>query len=170
MMKNNYKKIGDFIRLVDVLNKNGIMLEDISNGRSELRNKVLANVFKELGYIESWGSGIARIKNVCRKNDVGFSINEKGDFVEVVFKRDRKKPQETARDRNKPIEGKVFSLEIRKIMSYLNEREKITRKEVMALLNCKETKAKHTLNEALNLKLIIQIKKGKYTYYINAEQ
>ncbi len=159
---------------------NGITLEDISNGRSELRNKVLANVFKVLGYIETWGSGIARIKSVCEKNGTGFSINEKGDFVEVIFKRlsltgsTRKRPQEPARDRKRPQEKtaieKKFSLELRKILSYLNENEKISRKEVMALLNCKETKAKNTLKELVDLKLIIQIKKGKYTYYIKAER
>ncbi|WP_391485126.1 ATP-binding protein [Aliarcobacter butzleri] len=26
-------------------------------GRSEIRNKVIARVFKELGYIEQWGGG-----------------------------------------------------------------------------------------------------------------
>lgn len=32
---------------------------DYSNeGRSEMRNQVIARVFKELGYIEIWGSGI----------------------------------------------------------------------------------------------------------------
>jgi len=39
-------------------------MEDIDNGRSEARNKVLANLFKELDLIEKWGSGIKRIKSL----------------------------------------------------------------------------------------------------------
>jgi len=72
---------------------NGITVHDISNGRSELRNKILANLFKELGYIESWGSGIARVKKICKEKAILFSIEESGDFVRVVFVR----PQENAR-------------------------------------------------------------------------
>jgi len=66
---------------------NGITLEDISNGRSELRNKVLANLFKALGYIESWGSGTSRIRELCNQLNIVFSIEETGDFVRVVFVR-----------------------------------------------------------------------------------
>ena len=50
-------------------------------------------------YIESRGSGIARVKKICADKNIGFSIEETGDFVRVVFKRRivpaRKHPQET---------------------------------------------------------------------------
>ncbi|NOX19529.1 MAG: ATP-dependent DNA helicase, partial [Chlorobi bacterium] len=164
---------------------NGITLDDVFDGRSELRNRILANVMKELGYIESWGSGVARIKSVCEKNGVEFIITEKGDFVKVVFKRpdyslkttfveshktakDRKRPQETVRDRKRPQESANISLDARDILNYLNKREKISRKEVMAILNCKETKAKNTLKEMVNQKLLLRIQKGKYTYYVKS--
>ena len=177
--RNRDIKVAVYDDLVEIISPggfpNGITLEDISNGRSELRNKVLAKVFKELGYVESWGSGIARIKSICKKRGIKFSLNEKGDFVEAVFKRPqktfstRKKPQETVRDRKRPQEEAAVSLETKKVLSYLAENEKISRKEVMLLLNCKETKAKNVLRELVDLKLIIQIRKGKYTYYMKAE-
>jgi len=66
---------------------NGLTLEDISGGRSELRNRVLANLFKELGYIESWGSGIQKVRKLCDKHDIRFELNEKGTFVEALFYR-----------------------------------------------------------------------------------
>lgn len=176
--RNRDIKVAVYDDLVEIISPggfpNGITLEDISNGRSELRNKVLANVFKELGYVESWGSGIARIRTICKKKSVEFFLNEKGDFVEAVFKRPqktsatRKQPQETVRDRNRPQETAV-PLETKKVLNYLKENEKISRKEVMLLLNCKETKAKNVLRELVDLKFIIQIRKGKYTYYMNAE-
>ena len=39
----------------------GIAVEDLTTGISRVRNKVIARTFKELGYIEQWGSGIGRI-------------------------------------------------------------------------------------------------------------
>lgn len=39
----------------------GMTVEDMSTGVSRVRNRVVARVFKELGYIEQWGSGIGRM-------------------------------------------------------------------------------------------------------------
>ena len=64
-------------------------IEIILNGRSEIRNRVLANVFKELNLIEQWGSGIKRIKNSCLKLRLKEPmIQEKGDFVDVEIFRE----------------------------------------------------------------------------------
>lgn len=49
---------------------------------------MIARVFKELGYIEQWGSGIARIKSACKAQGLTEPrIREKGDFVEVELYR-----------------------------------------------------------------------------------
>jgi len=56
--------------------------------RSETRNRMIARVFKELGYIEQWGNGMARIKSACEAQGLAEPrIREKGDFVEVAFYR-----------------------------------------------------------------------------------
>ena len=60
----------------------------MKQGRSEIRNRVLARVLKALGYIEEWGSGIGRIKTLC--HDAGIiepQIRERGDFVDWAFYR-----------------------------------------------------------------------------------
>ena len=67
---------------------NIVTVEDILRGRSEIRNKVIANVFKELGLIEQWGSGISRIMIACKKAGVKQPrIREGGYFVDVEFYR-----------------------------------------------------------------------------------
>lgn len=67
---------------------NIVTIEDILRGRSEIRNKVIANVFKELGLIEQWGSGISRIMITCKKAVLNQpKIIEQGDFVDVEFYR-----------------------------------------------------------------------------------
>lgn len=64
------------------------ILENIQNGRSEARNKVIANVFKELGLIEQWGSGINRIKTICKEKGLQEpKIQEQNDFVDVELYR-----------------------------------------------------------------------------------
>lgn len=172
----------------------GITLEDISNGRSELRNKVLANLFKELGYIESWGSGISRIREICKKRKITFTIKETGDFVQVVFGRTKataskdKSPQESENARKKeqmplgisrqpgePVsnpnspqeseKARKLKSDSRKINHFITEHGKIEKKEVMKLLNCGETKAKRLLRQLAAVE-IEKINKGKYTYYI----
>lgn len=45
----------------------GLTIEDILRGVSKLRNRVIGRVFKELGLIEQWGSGIRRMIGVCRE-------------------------------------------------------------------------------------------------------
>ncbi|UCS92393.1 hypothetical protein KZP23_17050 [Echinicola marina] len=72
---------------------NNITMDDIFNGRSEVRNRVLANVFKELGLIEQWGSGINRIINACKSYGLQSpKIQEKNDYFDIEFIR----PQITA--------------------------------------------------------------------------
>ncbi len=149
----------------------GITLEDISNGRSELRNKVLANLFKELGYIESWGSGISRIREICKKHGISFTIKETGDFVQVVFGRlkapasARKRPQESARKKAPASLTRKLNPEEQKIIDAVKQKGEIRRSEVMKLLNCGETKAKDLLRRLSETELK-RIVKGKYTYYI----
>lgn len=41
----------------------GVAVEDLSSGISRVRNKVIARTFKELGFIEQWGSGIGKIND-----------------------------------------------------------------------------------------------------------
>ena len=44
----------------------GLTIDDIQRGVSKLRNRVIGRVFKELGLIEQWGSGIGRMIQACR--------------------------------------------------------------------------------------------------------
>jgi predicted HTH transcriptional regulator len=45
----------------------GLTVDDIQRGVSRLRNRVIGRVFKELGLIEQWGSGIGRMIDSCRE-------------------------------------------------------------------------------------------------------
>lgn len=85
-------KVGVYDDIVNIVSPGGfpntLTAEALTEGRSEIRNRVVARVFKELGYIEQWGSGIQRIQNACTAHGlVEPRIREKGDFVDVEFYR-----------------------------------------------------------------------------------
>ena len=67
---------------------NGLTEADLLQGRSEIRNRVLARVFRELGYIEHWGSGLQRIKQICEAEHLTTpEFLETGDFFDVKLYR-----------------------------------------------------------------------------------
>jgi len=46
---------------------NGLTYEEIMNGHSKLRNKGIANIFNQMGFIEAWGTGIRRIQQAAKQ-------------------------------------------------------------------------------------------------------
>lgn len=86
-------KIGIYDDMLNIVSPGAfpstITQEDILEGRSEIRNRVIARVFKELNYVEQWGSGIRRIKLSCKARGLKEpEILEKGDFVDVSLYRE----------------------------------------------------------------------------------
>ncbi len=79
---------------------------DVISGRSELRNKIVANLFRELKYIESWGSGIEKIKKLCKNSEVKFELKEEPSFMSVVFYRKTiKNGEKVSNSREKPAKN-----------------------------------------------------------------
>lgn len=56
----------------------GLTIEEISQGVSKLRNRVIGRIFNELKLVERWGSGIQRIISACEENGL-----EKPKFEEI---------------------------------------------------------------------------------------
>jgi ATP-dependent DNA helicase RecG len=68
----------------------GITLEDLGEGISEVRNRLIVKAFRETGYIEQLGTGIIRIKEVCRKNELPEpKFEEIGNFFKATIFRYR---------------------------------------------------------------------------------
>ena len=61
-------------------------VDDILSGRSEIRNRAIARFFKEINFIEQWGTGIGKILQACR--DFGLrdpEFRESGLFFKVTL-------------------------------------------------------------------------------------
>jgi ATP-dependent DNA helicase RecG len=66
----------------------GITLQDLGEGISEVRNRLIVKILREAGYIEQLGTGIIRIKEACRKNALPEPRFEEtsGFFKTTIFK------------------------------------------------------------------------------------
>ena len=66
----------------------GITLEDLGQGISEIRNKTIGKIFREVGYIEQLGTGIMRMRELCRKSGLRApEFEEVGNFFRVTLYR-----------------------------------------------------------------------------------
>ena len=68
----------------------GLTLEDIQQGISKLRNRVMGRVFHELELIEQWGSGIQRMKTACIEAGLPEPVfQEIGTAFRVTLRREK---------------------------------------------------------------------------------
>ena len=90
-------------------------IEDIITGRSEIRNKVIARFFKEIDFIEQWGSGIRKMLRLLKEAGLPEpQFRESGLFFKmIIFKKDATTIETTAptSGENEKIGTKTFSEE-----------------------------------------------------------
>ncbi|SHF21914.1 ATP-binding protein [Alkalibacter saccharofermentans] len=158
-------KIGIYDDIINVVSPGGfpstLTQEDILEGRSEIRNKVIARVFKELNYIEQWGSGIRRIKSSCK--DRGLKepeIVEKGDFVDVSLYRDVATQKEVSEEILISNEYQELILEYLKL-----HQNKITTKEAQVILDLGERRAREILKAMIDNGILERVGRTTNTHY-----
>lgn len=146
---------------------NTLTQQDILEGRSEVRNKVLARVFKELGYIEQWGSGIKRIKFSCIQHGLKEPlIQEKGDFVDVELYRLVLNNIGKVSESIGKVSDNFNSNQEKEIIIFIEANEKINSKEVETLLSVKEARARRILKEMTEKTLLERKGSGRSTFYV----
>jgi len=87
-------KVAVFDTKIEIISPGGlpktITVEEIYAGRSEIRNKVLAKIFLRAGIIEQWGSGIPRMRELCKQNGLNIpELSEDGLFVKLTIFRQK---------------------------------------------------------------------------------
>ncbi len=155
-----------------------IDFDDMESGQSDIRNKVLAPVFKKLGIIEQWGNGLRLISGELKNYpEIKMEWSEPGIAFRIIFKKTDYKQQKSENKnlvsaddygRLRPITADYdrLSIEEKKILLYLIDNERTSKKEAMGLINAKETKTKEVLKSLVDKKLIERKGKGRSTYYV----
>ncbi len=158
-------KVGVYDDILNIVSPGGfpntITQDDIIEGRSEIRNKTIARVLKELNYIEQWGTGIKRIRSSCKAAGLKEpEIQEKGDFVNVnLFRKDFYHDENL----NKKSE---YTVQEKEIIDYLKRSDgRITTNEVTKILKVKERRARYILNEMVGNDMLEKVGRSSNTYY-----
>ena len=110
----------------------GITLQDLGEGISEIRNRFIAKIFHEAGYVEQLGTGIMRIKEACKINALPEpKFKETGNFFKtIIFKAQL-----------------TLSPELKKVLNLINHGESLKSSEIAASLNIHQNTALKRLKQ-----------------------
>ena len=162
-------KLGVYDDIVNIVSPGGFPLsiteKDLLKGRSEIRNKVIARVFKELGYIEQWGSGVKRIIASCESYDLKKpDIRETGDSVDVcLYRRTSIKESKVKAEAKENFD---LNEQEKQIIDYLSKKESIKRNDVERILGVKKSRAYSILDTLSNKDIIKKVGRSSSTRYI----
>lgn len=92
----------------------GLSLETAISGVSQLRNRTIGRVFRELKLIEQWGSGLGRMIAICHKEGIPLpKFEELGNFFRTTLYHKQEKASEME-EWHKPV---IEHLKIHKTVS-----------------------------------------------------
>ncbi len=128
--------------------------------RSVIRNKLIAQVFYDMGYIERYGSGTTRIIELCEQYGLPEpEFKESNMWFSVVFRKDIYN-EEYLRSLG------LNERQIKAVM-YVKERGKISNTEYQEINEVSKPTATRDLSELCNLNIMDMVgSTGKGTYYI----
>jgi len=128
----------------------GLSLESALTGVSQLRNKVLGRVFRELNLIEQWGSGLNRIIDICAEQGLASpKIEEVDHFFRVTLYNALVKPLKL-QDWEKTV------------MKYVDEHGEIPAKQAREIWNVTPKTAGSRLRKMCEKGLLIEIGSGPF--------
>jgi ATP-dependent DNA helicase RecG len=139
----------------------GITLEDLYNPNhpSKPRNRLIAQIFYDLGEIEQYGSGIQRMINACKNHGIPEPSFEEafGGFL-VIFRKDVYTQEY--------LQQMGLNERQIKVITYVKENGKITNKKYQQIANTTKKTASRDLMDLVEKGIFQQIgTTGKGTFY-----
>lgn len=128
----------------------GLSFEVALSGVSQLRNRVIGRVFRELNLIEQWGSGLGRMQNICKQQGIaGPKFEELGNFFRTTLYFGISKPFRIE-EWQKPI------------IDYLEIHQEILPKKAQELWGVTSRTASSRLKKMCVEGLLVEISTGKF--------
>jgi len=140
----------------------GITIEDLykKEHKSVIRNRQIAQVFYDIGYIEKYGSGTIKIIELCKQHDIPLPDFKEitGGFL-VSFRKDIYNEEY--------LIGLGLNERQIKAVMYVKGKGKITNKEYQEICGIKKRQATEDLRELEDREILERVgKTGKGTYYV----
>lgn len=128
----------------------GLSLEKALSGISQLRNRIIGHVFRELGLIERWGCGLRRMIETCREQGITEPKFEEHDryFRVTLF-------------HNAQLQS-IKEPWARDIVKYITQHQYVTTKSASKLWKVTERTASTRLKKMLENGLIVEISTSAY--------
>ncbi|MDR3188466.1 MAG: putative DNA binding domain-containing protein [Prevotellaceae bacterium] len=144
----NYGRLPENWTVEDLLDKHS----------SQPRNPDIATAFFRSGYVESWGRGVDKMKNLCLEAKIPApQFSCKGNDFWTVFRKDIYNKEDLSK----------LGLSERQIKAvlYVKENGKITNKEYQELNNTMDRTALRDIEELMSKEILKREGEGKNTYY-----
>ncbi len=127
----------------------GLDMETALSGVSQLRNRVIGRVFRELNLIEQWGSGLGRMIAICNEQGIPApKFEELGNFFRVtLYHKGSKLVKKGSRE---------------PVLDYLQQHKKISPKKATQLWGVTTRTASSRLKKMVKQGLLTEIGKGPY--------
>ncbi len=120
----------------------GLSADDIRNGISQPRNRNLAEMFHRLKLIEAYGTGIRKIFKLYQNFDIQPRIEVTPNTFKLILPNmNTSTTKETSPSQIKKSSNTInITPQMKIVLDYLTEYEKITDEELQELLNIKRTR------------------------------
>lgn len=86
---------------------NGLTFEEATNGHSKFRNRAIANVFNQIGFVEGWGTGLKRIRDDAK--EYGLPEPEFIEMPQTIIVNLYRDPLEFEVNNNNDLKGKSIN-------------------------------------------------------------
>lgn len=146
----------------------GLSMEAIFMGVSQSRNPALATVFYRMNLVESYGTGIDKIRRLYSDIELEpeFKAAE-GAFKVTLY---NKNDSELESNKSIKIKTQLYDTDTEIVYKYTEEHNRVTRKEVQNLLGCQTTKAYKIIKELCDKDKLIQCGSGRKCHYIPTDK
>ena len=113
----------------------GLDINDLGSGRSKIRNQVIASVFKAIGFIEQYGTGIRRMIKACEEQNL-----KPPEFIED-------KDHLIVRFQRKTLDSRGSSDDEKVVISVIVDNPNITKKEISEMTGISESRIKRIVTK-----------------------
>ncbi len=144
-------------------------ISELAEGRSVIRNKIIARFFKEIGFIEQWGTGIPKIYRTCRGHGLAEpEFRESGMFFKVILSKQSSDKVAIGSDKVAIGSDKsvLFNRNEKIILNYLQTNTQITNSAARRITSLSSPSVRKIFVKLTKNGIIKAVGNNKNRYYV----